>query len=176
MKSLLSSSIGGEQLSLSSKQCQHNDVITLSSSPIKGSLGIWIADSSLFLTDKTILEFGGWLTDSIIVAVQNLLKKQTEGKVVGFQSTQLSKTKELFKPIPLGVPFIQVLNIDENHWLTVSNVKSSTKHVYDNTVNIYDSYSPKSMLSLTAVKSICSFLRSPAKTLLFEYVDNTKTG
>ena len=130
---------------------------------------MWI---DLYLEDKAILESKGWLTDSIIVAVQNLLKKHTEGKIVGWQSTQLCKRKGMFKPLPLGVPFVQVINEGEKHWLSTSNVKSTTKSVYDGTVKIYDStWSQQSTPSLTTIQSICSFLKSPAKRLLLEYVD-----
>lgn len=133
---------------------------------------MWISESGLYLKDKAILESKEWLTDSIIVAVQNMLKKQTEGRIVGWQSTQLCKRKEMFKPLPLGVPFVQVLNMDEIHWITTSNVKSTTKSVYDDTVNIYDSnWSLRSSLSLPTIQNICSFLKSPAKKLLFQYID-----
>ena len=89
----------------------------------------------------------------------------------GWQSTQLCKRKEMFKPLPLGVPFVQVVNEGDKHWLMTSNVKSTTKSVYDSTVKIYDSnWSQQSTPSLTTIQSVCSFLKSPAKRLLLEYV------
>ena len=74
----------------------------------------------LFQRDKCILESDGWLNDGIVYAVQTLL---SQGKVFGWQSTQLSKREELFKPIPSG-PFIQILHISNCHWVVASNVNS----------------------------------------------------
>ena len=141
-----------------SQQC---DIITVSSSPIKGTLDIWIAKSGLYLADKSILESAGWLPDNIIVAVQNLLKLQTSGRIVGWQSTQLSKREKMFDPIPLGVPFVQILNVNGDHWITTSNLMStSAGSIYNDRVCVYDSnWSVDSKLELTTIKNVCSFLK-----------------
>ena len=72
------------------------------SSPVKeDSTDYWIPNYGLHSGDKTILDSPQlWLTDSIIVAVQSILKKQTKGDVYGWQSIQLAKTRHLFKPLP----------------------------------------------------------------------------
>ena len=73
---------------------------------------------------------GDWLTDSVINAVQTLLKKSFP-HVGGLQRTTLAET--LGFAIERG-EFIQILHVSNNHWLTVSNIGCSQGYV-----NVYDS-------------------------------------
>ena len=119
----------------------------------------------LFQRDKCILESDGWLNDGIVYAVQTLL---SQGKVFGWQSTQLSKREELFKPIPSG-PFIQILHISNCHWVVASNVNSK-EGFYNDTVGIYDSGRP-SNVSNSMKRMICSFFKCYYDAIHFELVN-----
>lgn len=83
---------------------------------------VWIPKLDLYLSDLHILQSGKWLNDSIIGAAQALLQTKTHGKVFGWQSTQCSKRKQLFKEIPSGAPYIQVLHVSGSHWIVTSNI------------------------------------------------------
>ena len=71
-----------------------------------------------------------WLDDDLINAAQYLLKKQNPS-IDGFQSTILSFK---FQMESKRTPFIQILNINNNHWIT-----KSTIGVPPSTVKVYDS-------------------------------------
>ena len=84
-----------------------------------------LSDSDLAILAST----DGWITDSIIMAVQVLLKKQSDGRVFGWQSPQMYKRKD---PLPQNVPFIQVLHVNGNHWIiTVSNIRPKSDPTFD---------------------------------------------
>ena len=79
----------------------------------------------------------------------------------------LSVGEEKFPPIPEGVPFIQILHVSKNHWITVSNIniKHNTPTAYPDTVRIYDSgWAPN--ISLHTKEIICHFVK-PKKDVLF---------
>jgi len=67
--------------------------------------------------DRVILEGTEWLNDRIVQAAHNLLKAETN--MDGFQNPLLSSRQ--LKPIKPGSPFLQILNINNNHWITVTN-------------------------------------------------------
>ncbi len=126
---------------------------------------------TLSSSDITILESTDrWITDSIIVAVQELLKKQCDGKIFGWQSPQMVKRKDMFKPLPMSVPFIQVLHVNGNHWVTVSNIRPKSDPTFDS-VGIYDSnWLSTSKIRSHTMEQICSFFKSKAKLLCFDVV------
>ncbi len=106
------------------------------------------------------------------MSIQNLLKDQLNGRILGWQSPQLCKRKTLFKPLPVKAPFIQVLHVNGNHWVTISNVKPNSDKIFDDTVCIYDSnWTEKSSLSLNTKQQICSFFKCKAKKVFFEFVN-----
>ena len=80
----------------------------------------------------------GLYTDSIIYAAQCLLKRKGEGKIDGWRSTQCSKRKELFPPLATGAQYIQILIVDEIHWIVASNIKMHGEGVYKDNVCLYD--------------------------------------
>ena len=119
-----------------------------------------------------IIRSSRWITDSITVSVQCLLKKQTGENIFGWQSPQLSKRKAMFKPLAPKVPFIQVLHVNNNHWITASNIKPNSDTVYPDTVCLYDSnWSEKSSIILTTKQHVCSFYKSEASEIRFNFVN-----
>ena len=79
--------------------------------------------------DIEILETG-WLTDKHILKASNVLKKDYPN-VDGLQDTLLQQNFSW--DIPTS-EFVQVLHVNGNHWITISNIGVS-----DNSVNVYDS-------------------------------------
>ena len=111
-----------------------------------------------------------WLNDNIIHAAQTLLKKQSRGTIGGWRSTQCSKRVEKFPVVPPNSPFIQILHVNNNHWITVSNIIDVTKKTHKiDAVRIYDSLYLQ--ISLGTKEDICSFLRPPKKTLMFDVMN-----
>ena len=109
----------------------HAEIIDLTNGSFhEPSTKYWIKDLLLYPSDKQSLVEGDWLTDSVINAAQTLLKKSFL-HVGELQPTILAET--LGFAIGRG-EFIQILNISNNHWLTVSNIGCSQGHV-----NVYDS-------------------------------------
>ncbi len=77
----------------------------------------------------------------------------------------------MFKPLPLGVPFIQVLHV-RNHWITVSNVKPHSDSIFPDTVCIYDSnWSTEMPMNFATKRQICSFFKSKAKKIYFDIIN-----
>ncbi len=112
----------------------------------------WISDLHLFEDDKRVLKSSyEWLNDNIINAAQSLLKHQTNNEVKGWQDTQKGK-KCSFVPIH-SEPFIQILNVGGDHWITVTNLYCKNR----NAVELYDS--AYSGLSLHTKKQICSIVK-----------------
>ena len=75
------------------------------------------------MNDKALIESSdGWLNDSIIAAAHKLLKQLSCNEVKGFQNTLLDQ-KFAFSPVPPCQKFIQILHVDGNHWILVSNIK-----------------------------------------------------
>ncbi len=107
------------------------------------------------------------------MTVQNLLCRQCDPNkpIFGLQSPQLSKKKEMFKPFPQGVPFVQVLHVNSNHWVTVSNIWPKNDSVFPNSVCIYDSrWSCDMKPSAHTMQQICSFFKCRSFSLNFDYV------
>ena len=80
--------------------------------------GKWMETPLYSLSDKdraVLLSPTGWLNDNLIVAAQNILRKQSS--VPGFQDTCLGQSMSF--EIQRG-EFIQVLHDGHGHWLVVS--------------------------------------------------------
>ena len=140
--------------------------ILISSSPMKEEPSYWLKHLDLTFSDKLVLQSSAWLNDAIIFAAQVLLKKQSDG-ICGWKSTQCSKRvgEEKFPRIPQGAPFVQILHVSNNHWITVSNIKQGTHTPYPDVVRVYDSgWSPN--ISLETKELICNFLK-PEKDVIF---------
>ncbi len=116
----------------------------------------------LYKEDQKALLNGHWLTDSIITAGQILLQKQNQS-IGGLQPTILSENFQF--SIQKG-EFVQIINVNNSHWLTVSNIGCPK-----GTVNIYDSVSSNS-LSAHTVKVIAGILFvTDLKKITVNYID-----
>ena len=79
--------------------------------------------------DIQVLE-NGWLTDKHMLKANNILKKDYSS-VNGLQDTLLQQNFSWDIP---SSEFLQILHVNGNHWITISNIGVS-----DNSVNVYDS-------------------------------------
>ena len=77
--------------------------------------------------DLEIVRSGRKLTDAHMLAVGNILKDQFP-HIQGHQHTGRSQDLSFVR---LDGPFIQILNNERNHWLTVEGVDGSLVRVYD---------------------------------------------
>ena len=135
---------------------------------------MWISSLNLYNDDKRILESETWLNDNIIYAAQSLLKKQTKGEIFGFQSTQLCKKMHQFRAITGLSKFIQILHINDNHWICVSNISFRGSGMQKDSVDVYDSlfYNSRStFVKFSTRKLICSFFKSPSDVMTFDLVN-----
>lgn len=105
-----------------------SDEIVISDTEVQDDTSPWVSSCNLYEKDKHILKSeNSWINDNIINAAQSLLHKQFP-TISGFQDTQYSKN--------LGFqverkPFIQILHVNENHWVTAFSKNLSTVSVYD---------------------------------------------
>ena len=76
----------------------------------------------LYWNDKAILESLKWLNDNIVFAAQFLIQKQSNGKIFGWKSTQCTKRKEKFPPLPPNSSFVQVMHVANSHYIVASNI------------------------------------------------------
>ena len=67
---------------------------------------------------KGMITSGAWLDDSVICAAQCLLQKQ-HPHIGGFQNPVLANKLSM---VPQACEFIQVLNVNQSHWVAVSNI------------------------------------------------------
>ena len=124
----------------------------------------WIPNLMLKSDDKDRLSSPTErLTDTIINAAQTLLKQHTT-TYVGFQNTPLGAILK-FKPLEKGRPFIQILHVNGNHWITSTNAgcKAGEIKLFDSAVNSY--------ITLHAKQQICSFLLPMENTVKFNLVN-----
>lgn len=94
-----------------------------------------------------------------------LLKQQTASKgYAGFQNTQLGKGLN-FRAVERGRPFVQIVHVNSNHWLTTTNVDCALGEV-----RIFDS--AYSYVTLNTQKQIYSFLRPEEDVVTFKTVNS----
>ena len=103
-----------------------------------------------------------WLNGSIINAAQFLLKNQAADRFVGFQD--VSTLKEGFKHVEKEQPFLQILLINGNHWVTTTNAGCTKGEV-----KVFDS--AHNNLTTDTKKQICSMLWLQEDSVKFELVD-----
>ncbi len=122
-----------------------------------------IGGTELYDYHKKMLEpnSSAWLDDAVIAAFQNILKRQ-HPKMGSLQSPILA-TKMAFKP--QQGEFVQILNINNNHWITIS----SSQNQSETTVNIYDSL--HMTLSPATKKIIASLFQHRSKCIKIVYHD-----
>lgn len=112
----------------------------------------------LYDTDREDLQSKDqWLNDNHVAVAQLLLKKQFP-HITGLQPPVLQQAGPL-KALPQGSQSLQILHVDDNHWLAVSTVDSSNdKTEYD--ITVYD--------------SIYSSISADAKDLLSQLIHTEK--
>ena len=122
--------------------------------------GMWIAELQLPTSDRDILlSQTAWLTDSIIDAAQNLLKKMVP--VPGLESVSCGLT--MTYSVQPG-DFIQILNTGNGHWVTTSTI--GTTHP---TVQVYDSLYSSAGTRLKA--QIAALLATEQPELVLNFMD-----
>ena len=122
-----------------------------------------------FLILLSIRDKVEWLNDNIIHAAQLILKKQF-GDISDFMVPQLGDRKQLFNPVLPNTPFIQILNVDRSHWITVSNIDIVNKSHSNDAVSVYDSGSP-ARVTWNVKAAICSIMKPKCDTLHFDLVN-----
>ena len=131
------------------------------------SVEMWVPQLNLYLAEKHALLSNQWLSDAIIHAAQVLIKKQFV--IQGLQSPQCGR-KLSFKVLPLSKTYMQILHIDGNHWITVTNCNMATCKPCNNRVLIFDSMLPKKV-SLEVKQQVCSFARPTSESFRFDVMN-----
>ncbi len=157
----------------SSKKCFHpkndssQDKVSPAPPPKHLPNEYWISSLGLYEGDKEVLNSScDYINDNIIQTAQVLLRKNFN--LGGLQSPQCGK-KMSFE---VDQVCIQVLNVSEIHWVTISNIDVargglvSTDEVY-----VYDSLLPKK-IPLHVKKQACCLLRNQiGKEVTFKLID-----
>ena len=128
----------------------------------------WIPNLGLFLADKATLQTSQWLNDNIIHAAQQLLKRTFAG-MEGLKSPQLGNNLT-FKHISTRSRYLQVLHINGNHWICVSNIGLYSQEPVTDRTFIYDSFVPDNIECQTKLQ-ICSFVRPSSSSFRFEMMN-----
>ena len=106
---------------------------------------------------KTI-EAGDWLCDDVVNACQLLLKNQ-HPSIGGFQSTLLA---DVYGMDPqANTEFVQILNVNRNHWIVISTVKSPPSNI-----DVYDSMHLP--LSSRLKRLVADLLQSPNQEITIQ--------
>lgn len=73
-------------------------------------------------------------------------------------------------PVPQGKPFIQPVHVQDNHWITVSNIDVKQKSHYRDGVCVYDSgLGPH--ISKSTKEIICQFVKPTSEYLIFDTIN-----
>ena len=107
------------------------------------------------MTDYNCILNGKWITDSIINAGQKLIKEAFP-HIGGLQVTTLG---EILAFQMERREFVQVLHVNNNHWITVSNIQCTSGNV-----NIFDCNLGMDISHRTK-QLICSLVRSQDKKI-----------
>ena len=133
----------------------------LPKSPPPPSIWTTIGEYRLTDEDKVGLIAGEWLNDRVINAAQWLLKQQ-HPNISGFQATTLQLTRTF--EIQGEREFVQIFNVNGNHWIAVSTVQCPA-----GVVKVYDSMHLGLPSSLKSV--IADILHTTKKSLTIEYAN-----
>ena len=134
----------------------------VSSDPESLAGGSWLHNAlyTLTLDNREVLSPSGWLSDSVIAAAQ-LLILQEFPHLSGLQDPILQQ--KLSFQVHRG-EFVQIINVRNNHWCTVSNIGCN-----EGVVKVYDSLYPS--VSKSTLKLIASLVFSPASQLVVRMMD-----
>ena len=138
-----------------SHACQNKECFTSSAHSVTSCkapklLG-WLQDSEIDKLERD----GHWITDIHIKAVCELIKS-TAPHIEGMYDPVLQQN--LTWPIPTS-EFVQIVHVDGNHWITVSNIGASRD------VNIFDSMHQLPSKKTTAI--VCDLLKSDESEVKF---------
>lgn len=133
-------------------------MITITSdSPLKEDPNEWMKKPYLFKSDLAALNDGKYLTCRLIDGSMELLKN-VDKDIGGWQSV----TREYFSKVQGA--FVQIVLVNNNHWITVSNVKCPPRTVY-----VYDSMF--AVLDRKTQAKICSIWRPQWKFVNYKMVN-----
>ena len=139
------------------------DLSHSSNAAVIASEDVWVTieETPLFIEDRDTLANGAWLNDGLINAAQTLMKIQ-HPHMAGLQNTLLQQVG-CFDVLG-EKQFVQVLHVNKNHWITISNVgcKAASIRVFDS-LNL--------SLSPTEIKVIAEILYTFNKLMVIEYAD-----
>ena len=110
-----------------------------------------------------------WLDDNIIWAAQRLLKETIASNFHGLQSPLCGQNLN-FVTVPLRCSCIQIIHINGNHWVAISNVDPNTGNAVPDRIFIYDSLLSKKINSETK-KQICALIHPSSKYIRFEVMN-----
>jgi len=125
-------------------QSHNNNNVIDPTEPIR----YWVKEFELYEDEKRSLLEGGWISDNLITVVQRLLKT-SHPLIGGLEPPVLARVFNL--EVQRG-QFVQVLNVDDSHWVTISNL-----FCLPGTVNIYNSL-PARELSHDTKKQIANIM------------------
>ena len=120
----------------------------------------WIEELDLLVSEKKILESGGWLSAPIVNASQVILAKQFK-RTSGLQDVSGSLTMNFFIEKD---KFIQILHEPRGHWLTISNIGAKNSEVF-----VYDSM--YTSCSSSVQQQIASMLKAEKPDIELHFVD-----
>ena len=123
----------------------------------------WIKNLALTHEDKDILENGKWLSDAHIHAVNSLLRKQYPDQN-GLKSTLHLQFKLQWSSTPDD--FIQIINVNGQHWVCASNVLCSP-----GVVEVYDSIPSYSIGSQSLHRQLAAIIRTRERQFHVRFVD-----
>ena len=121
----------------------------------------WIEELSLYETDREFLDNGEWLSDAVVNASQNLLKKSYP-RIGGLQPTTLGVISQFNVQ---KTKFVQILHIRNNHWITVSNIRCCEPA----RIQVFDSMLNKDLPS-QAISQIAAIMCVKDPNIFLEFV------
>ena len=116
--------------------------------------------SAVTSVQKHTLCTNAWLDDTLINLGQSMLKAKYL-HMSGLQSVLLAKKMAL---VPQPDEFLQVLNVNKNHWILISTIGCPPS-----TVNVYDSLHGR--LSSQAQRVVADLIQSQAADVTLRYMD-----
>ncbi len=98
-----------------------------------GENNVWVKELSLTTRNKITILQGGWVDDIVINTASRLVRSMST-EVNGLQDVILAEKHGFLNPGG-SERFVQIININRNHWITISNVFGDV-----NTITVYDSF------------------------------------
>lgn len=115
---------------------------------------------TLYEDDCTTISKGGWLTDCHIHAAQILLKEQFP-HISGMQAPTLAECQAF--DLQPG-EFVQILNVDQSHWLCVARIGSLVDKI-----QVYDSLYQS--LPMAVKECVAGIVSTQNHALTFQYMN-----